>query len=507
MTALPGPDAPASPPSVSVSSAPLIPAPTTPAPLIPAPTTPAPLIPEPVTLPPRDRRPQPTGHRDPYLLAAVLFVAYATLSVARYRHMATRSWDLGIFEQAVRAYAHLQVPIVDLKGPGTNVLGDHFSPVTALLAPVYRVFPSPVTLLVAQAALFALSAVPVTRAAAGLLGRSRGLALGIAYGLSWGLQRAVDVDFHEICFAVPLIAFALEALLAGRWRRALLWALPLVLVKEDQGLTLAAIAVVVAVRARRSSPRTVPYALAVAALGAAATLATLTVVIPAFNTTGDYDYWAKVDGGFSLFDGAGTKLDTLAWLLLPTSGFLALRSPLLLIALPTLGWRFVSSDDHYWGTDWHYSAVLMPVVFLALADAITATRRSPRPWLRSYGQQLPAAVAAAALALSTSLPLRALTEPAAYRTPERVTAAEKMLAAIPDGATVEAGLGPISRLTSRCRVFWIGNTRGVTPDYIALDNTGGRYPDPVGHARRLHPKARYVITGARLGYVVLERRS
>lgn len=140
--------------------------------------------------------------------------------------MASLSWDLGIFEQVVRAYAQLRAPVSDLKGPGFLILGDHFSPVTALLGPLYRLFPSPVTLLVAQAALFALSAVPVTRAAARLLGRRGGLALGLAYGLSWGIQRAVDFDFHEICFAVPLIAFSLEALLAQRPRAALWWALP-----------------------------------------------------------------------------------------------------------------------------------------------------------------------------------------------------------------------------------------------------------------------------------------
>ncbi|MEU1027007.1 DUF2079 domain-containing protein, partial [Streptomyces sp. NPDC005904] len=173
--------------------------------------------------------------------------------------METRSWDLGIFEQAVRAYAHLRAPVADLKGPGANILGDHFSPVTALLAPAYRLFPSPVTLLVAQALLLALSAIPVTRAATRLLGRVSGLAVGVAYGLSWGIQRAVDFDFHEICFAVPLIAFSLEALLRQRWRAALLWALPLVLVKEDLGLTLAAIALVVAFRAhRRGHAKAVP---------------------------------------------------------------------------------------------------------------------------------------------------------------------------------------------------------------------------------------------------------
>ncbi|MEU6251171.1 DUF2079 domain-containing protein [Streptomyces sp. NPDC047043] len=440
-------------------------------------------------------------------MAGALFLAYAALSIGRYRHLAARSWDLGIFEQAVRAYAHLQAPIADLKGPGFNILGDHFSPALALLAPVYRLFPSPLTLLLAQAALCALAAVPVTRAAAGLLGRRRGLALGIAYGLSWGLQRAVDFDFHEICFAVPLIAFSLEAVLLRHWRAALLWALPLVLVKEDLGVTVAAIALVVALRARRSSRRTVLYALAVAVLGIASTLVTLTLVIPAFNTAGDYDYWTKMDGGFVLFDGAGTKLRTLAWLLLPTSGLLALRSPLFIVALPTLGWRFFSSDEHYWGTDWHYSAVLMPVVALALVDALVRARVSPRPWLRSYAQHVPAAVAGAALALTTSLPLSALTESATYETPENIPRIERALDHIPNNATVEANIGPSSRLTSRCRVFWLGNTRGITPDYIALDNTTKWVGDVQAYAHQLHPNARYTIDDAAYGYVVLKRSS
>lgn len=461
-------------------------------------------IPTPVAPPRGDRHPD-RARRDPWILAAVLFAAYAAVSVGRFRHMTTLSWDLGIFEQVVRAYTHLRAPVSDLKGPGSDILGDHFSPVTALLAPAYRLFPSPVTLLVAQAALFALSAVPVTRAAARLLGRRRGLALGLAYGLSWGVQRAVDFDFHEICFAVPLIAFSLEALLADRRGAALCWALPLVLVKEDLGLTLAAIALVVAWRARGSSPRTVRYGLGAAVFGVAATVLVLTVVIPSFNTSGTYDYWNKVSDSGSPLDGLDTKLRTLAWLLIPTTGLLALRSPLMLVALPTLGWRFLSGDDHYWGTDWHYSAVLMPVVFLALADALTTVRHSPRPWLSSYAAQLPAAVAAAGLALTTSLPLAQLTEAGIYRKPAAVSGVERLLERIPDGATVEANIGPISRLTSRCRVFWLGNTRGVTPQYIALENVDGEYRDPVGYARKLHPGAEYAIAGNANGYVVLER--
>lgn len=128
----------------------------------------------------------PPPAADPHLLAAALFLAYATLGVLRYRRMETLSWDLGIFEQVVRAYAHLQAPVADLKAPGTDVLGDHFSPVTALLAPAYRLFPTPVTLLVAQSALFALAAIPVTRAWPGCSGAGAGSPSGSRSGFRGG---------------------------------------------------------------------------------------------------------------------------------------------------------------------------------------------------------------------------------------------------------------------------------------------------------------------------------
>lgn len=80
---------------------------------------------------------------DPYWTAAFFFLAFALVSVFRFRTMSISSWDLGIFEQAVRGYAHFQAPIVDLKGPGTNILGDHFSPILIVLAPSTGCSPHP----------------------------------------------------------------------------------------------------------------------------------------------------------------------------------------------------------------------------------------------------------------------------------------------------------------------------------------------------------------------------
>ena len=106
----------------------------------------------------------------PWLIALAVFAAYLPISVFRYLRLEPTSWDLGIFTQYVKQYAHLRAPIVDIRGAGVNLLGDHFHPIVALIAPFFRLFPSPVTLLVAQALLAAVSVIPVSRAAADRLG-------------------------------------------------------------------------------------------------------------------------------------------------------------------------------------------------------------------------------------------------------------------------------------------------------------------------------------------------
>ncbi len=212
-----------------------------------------------------------------------MFAAYTVISVFRYLRLDPTSWDLGIFTEYVKQYAHLRAPIVDVRGAGFNLLGDHFHPIVALIAPFFRMFPTPVTLLVAQALLAAVSVFPVSRAAAELLGTGAGRAIGAAYGFSWGLQQMVNYDFHEIAFAVPLLACSLSALVRGRIRPAVLWALPLVFVKEDQGFTLAAIGLIMAFAYRRRGP-----GLFLAVWGLAWSFLAIFVIMPHFNPTSHY---------------------------------------------------------------------------------------------------------------------------------------------------------------------------------------------------------------------------
>lgn len=452
---------------------------------------------------PRTLAPVERPGRDPgrWLAPAIglaLAALYAAVSLRRHALLRTTGFDLGIFEQEVRSYAAGHWPTSTLKGPGFPLLGDHFSPVTALLAPAYRLFPGAGTLLVAQALLLGIAAVPLVRWAHRVAGTVVALVVGLVFGLSWGIAQAVIFDFHEVAFAVPLLAFSLSALGAGRLRAAVVWAAPLVLVKEDLGLTLAVIGLLVAWRGERR------LGLLAALGGVAATVVEMAVIIPAISPAGTDTYTGRLglDAVWRLptLLTDGTKLATLVMVLLPT-GLLALRSPLVLVAVPTLAWRVLSDYPQYWGTAFHYSAVLMPVVVAALVDVLAhrAVGRAARRW----GLALAVATTVACLvapppALSSGL--LDVARPGFWATSEHVALGRQVLGRIPAGVTVAASNGLAPQLTAHDDVSLLGATPLTVShaDYVVADTTAAQQ-FPVGGAelRRLG------LDALHLGYRVL----
>jgi uncharacterized membrane protein len=449
----------------------------------------------------------------PWVMALVFAGLYATLSVARLERLAIRSFDLGIFEQAIRHYAHFQAPIVDLEGAGHNFLGDHWNPAIVVFAPFYRLFPSPVTLLVGQALVIALGVVPITRAGMRHVGRWSGVAVGLAFGVSYGIQSAVDFDVHDVCLAVPLLAFALEAYLAGRWRRVVFWAAPLVLVKEDLGLTVALLGVVlILVGARR-------WGVGLGVFGLASLALTVKVLIPYFNAEGRVGSakLAALPGTGNLLQRVsdlalqvltpGPKMTTVLLLLVVTA-FLSLRSPLLILVLPTLAWRLISTNQNFGGQSFHYDLVLMPIIFAALIDGVVRAGRGRWRPLRWYARAAPALALAVGLFFCTRYAFKDLVVPATYQPSARAQGADRVLSRIPDGATVESDLGLIAKLTNRTRVFYVGSAAPVVPQFFLVDDKAGWNPplsDPVRYAESLHSGATYVLVTGGDGYRLLRR--
>ena len=318
------------------------------------------------------------------------------------------SWDLAIFSELAKAYAHFQTPIVPVKGDGYNLLGDHFHPILILLGPIWRLFPTPLSLLITQDLLLAFSAWPLTRLASRLTNQWVAGGLGLVYVLSWGMQGAVAAQFHEIAFAMPLLAYASVAFVERRWGAVTAWSVPLVLVKEDMGLTVLMIGVAVILtsavpawyrsctvirpgergadglnaaagnaptdEATRNRHRGLRLGVGMIVGGIAAFLFAIQVFLPAFNINGVWDYGLSSQDQPTSPD-ALTQKATVVVMLILTSGVVGVTSPWLLVVLPTLAWRFLGSVEFYWVWDnWHYNATLMPIALGALLDVVARRR-------------------------------------------------------------------------------------------------------------------------------------
>ena len=482
----------------------------------------------------------------PTVIACAVGALYVFYSVAQWRALVVPSWDLGIFAEAVQAYSRFEAPIVPIKGPGYNLLGDHFHPILALLGPVYRLFPSALTLLVVQDVLIAASVVPVARLAQRLLGRGGALLVGLVYGLGWGLQGAVGAQFHEVCVAVPLLALGGVAFVERRWGACMAWLAPLVLVKEDLGLTVFMAGLAITWRGRGEGRPAVLRGLAYALFGIVAFVVTVKLLLPAMNPAGTWAY--SLDGSAT---GAGTpmggstaarevpslwdilttpsvKLVTLL-VLLAGAGFVGASSPWFALVLPTLAWRFAGSVDTYYVWDsWHYNAVLVPIAACSLLDVINrwlaperaaagddADSEDDAPASPTRGRHAGAWAVACVPALSlaitaSSLPLWQLST---LTEDPRMAAAQGALDAVPVGASVETDTTLLARLVPGREVYWVGTTGKMEtpPEYVVIDVRsyawGGHQVDAESWASAAHPGHTYETIYSKAGFRVARRTS
>lgn len=418
------------------------------------------------------------------LLTLAVFVTYAVYSVSRYSQLLPAGYDLGIFDQAVHDYSRFRAPMVELKGPGFNLLGDHFHPILVVLAPLYWLWDDPRTLLIAQAALLAVSVAIVHRFAQRHAGGRWAFVVATAYALGWPIQGMADFDFHEIAFAVPLLAWAVDALDRRSDRELVASCLLLLLVREDMGLVVLLFGLI----RLPYRPRWVAGALV--ASGVVGYIVATEIVLPGLSPTGKFAYWSY--GGLGpdlpsavralvfdpidsarLFFRPAVKTHTLLWLFAPLL-FLPLRSPYVIPALPLLAQRFFSSRDHLWTVEFHYSAVLWPLLFLAALDG--ARRLGVHRWLirrRAAGTWALAAVLASVSVVGTAInadmwPLKRLIRGVAFSTAPHMADQRAILRSVPASTCVEADDRLAVQLTHSNRVSLPG-LLGAAPDFYALD--------------------------------------
>jgi uncharacterized membrane protein len=207
------------------------------------------------------------------------FAGLCALGVVRYDHYLAGRFDLGNMVQAVWSTAHGRPLDVTLaSGEQTVRLAAHADIFLAALAPLWVVFPSPLLLVVVQAAALALGALPVFWLARKHIRSDWGAVLMVwAYLLyPWLVWGQVN-DFHSITVGSCFLLFAIWALDSDRLVFFAVFAVAALTTHELVGLLVAGLGVWYALaRGRRRAGAVI------AAGGLAWTALFLGVVIPHF---------------------------------------------------------------------------------------------------------------------------------------------------------------------------------------------------------------------------------
>ncbi len=436
-------------------------------------------------------------------IAAVFATGYALYGLFRHWHFGSSAFDLGIFDQAVWHLSRLEAPASSIRGL-SNLFGDHFHPIIALFVPLYWIAPRPETLIVAQAALLAASIVPVFLYVRDRLAPLPAFLIAIAYGFFWGIQRTMAFDVHETAFAPLAIATAILAFDRQRWTLFWIAAGSMVLVKEDLIPLLGGFGVyMMMVGERRRGAVLVAASMLLFA-------AVIWIVIPAFSDSNAYIYASA----FTPILGEPwripatlvtppVKLGTMLLWVAPFL-FLPLASPLIVVAVPLVLERFLSSSPTHWGTVFHYSAPLAPILAMSAGDGLARLGHA-RP-------RLVIAAAAAMVVLCAVLPGRQplwrVFAPEHYRLSPNAAIGRQVLALVPPEAAIVAQAAIVPHLSQRTTIHVL-DADAPEADYVIAQPDLSPWPnatrEEVERLVRERERRGYAVVVRRDGWTLLRR--
>lgn len=393
-------------------------------------------------------------------LAAAVFVyvvAFTRWTVRNHQGFGTFGFDLGIFDQGMWLLSRFKEPFVTILG--LHLFGDHTSFILLPLVPLYWLFPSPTTLLVAQTVALGSAAIPLFLLARHLLRDEwPALAVAVAYLVSPAVGWMNVEQFHPDVFEVPLVLWALLCMERRRWGWFLACAVALLSVKEDAPLLTLGLGVLVLLR----------YDRRIGWITTGASLAWFGIavwwVLPHFNTVGSLDEFRIPFGGPG---GALRTLFTRPWKyvelatsdgrpsyvlqLLASVGFLAVLAPsVALVAALPLASNVLSTFWYQYHIEYHYTAMIVPVLAAAAVFGIAR--------FRGVGARR----GLACLMLGSALfagwlwgPTTLARSPNPFADPDTVRAAvfREAVARIPKDAAISAQYAAITHLDHRVHAY------------------------------------------------------
>lgn len=162
----------------------------------------------------------------------------AVTTCLRYLTFSSPNFDFGLFCNMFHYMKETGLPLVTSE---RDVLLSHFvvhlSPIYYVLLPFYAIFPSPLTLQIAQAVIVASGIVPTVLLARHfkLSGRSQVL-IAVIYAAFPAISMGCFYDFHENCFLLPLLLWMFYFFEREKPIPMYIFAVATLLVKEDAAI-------------------------------------------------------------------------------------------------------------------------------------------------------------------------------------------------------------------------------------------------------------------------------
>lgn len=320
-----------------------------------------------------------------WLCAGLYALAFSALTIRRHETYSSARFDLANMDQAI--WNTSQGRILEVTGEtGENVgrLVNHADFFLLLYAPLYWLWESPYWLLVSQAVIVGLGAVPLYWLAKRFLKREWPAAMiSAAYLVNPGLQSANTFDFHAQTLAPTFLLFAFYYLLEKRLLPFVAFAVLASICKEEISLIVAMMGGYVIL-----SGRNFRWGIPVFVAGMAYFAFVMGVLIPSFNdgtasklVEGRYGEVGGSMGGMArtlvtdpasiishvLSGDKPSYMFDLIWMSL----LLGLLAPgILLISAPELAINVLSNREQMNSVYYHYSAPIWPFIYLAAAVGI-----------------------------------------------------------------------------------------------------------------------------------------
>ncbi|MBI2550676.1 DUF2079 domain-containing protein [Candidatus Woesearchaeota archaeon] len=440
-----------------------------------------------------------------YVAVAVYIVLLASMSIAKHHAFNTKGVDLGIFDQTLWGLTNGVVSFSTVVGD--YLFAHHSFFLFFPLALLYKLAPNVELLLALQSVVIGLGALPLYWLAKKKLGRNIAIFVAVIYLIYPSLNYINLEDFHIETFAATTILFSFYFLEEKRTKWFLAMIALTALIKEDTPLTAAAIGLYAIIFKRMLRQGAAAIAVSIAIF-----LLATQWFIPNFSEASQFEVQGLGTFGKTVPEIVKNvllnpfsvvalliKAERLAYmvmLLLPLGGLSILAPEVFIGALPALAANLLSDVPQRHTIFFHYSANVIPFMFIALIYGLDRSRRITSFVARKASgismQRLNHAVIAflAATALLTAYfygPMpgaKGFTAETYNFNSDDAKAARQLTKLIPPTASVSATNNAVPHLSQRETIFtfpnpfhrtWYITDKGrAEPEYVLLNLIPGK---------------------------------